>query len=169
MKFFKHPVVIVIEIVLMCFVWHLIGFSKGKNSHSDIIQKARVEWNEIYDRGIMAGERTGFNEGYAMCWNGLGMNWIGSRDRFQEFSKEYGNIHNTPWNSFSIEEKVTIAMYGGSGSKLEQEEIEEWASKYGIQKEAKDENNTEIEFLLPKKITTDIIGDFLKAENYGVK
>ena len=96
-----------------------------------LLNSGQIIARNHYDRGFQAGGRVGFEKGYIDCYNSLGMHWLGSYDRFREFSAEYGNLHNTPWGLLTIEEKVTIAMYGGSGSKLEPEEIEEWAGKYG--------------------------------------
>ncbi len=86
---------------------------------------------EMYDKGFKAGERQGYEAGYLNCYQGLGLQWLGSAQRFLGFQREYGSLHATPWEKFTIEEKFTIAMYGGSGSKLELEEIAEWAEKYG--------------------------------------
>lgn len=127
---------------------------------TDIIKEAyrqaEAHWHEVYSEGLDAGERMGFDKGYLSCWNGAGMNWLGSYNRFLEFSKEYGNIHNTPWDKFAIDEKAVIAMYGGSGSTLSVEELTEFIAKYGpanlrehysnllgnFEKEAKDEKDT---------------------------
>lgn len=69
---------------------------------------------------------------YALCQevNNLKQN-IWGKIWAKSKSLGYDNPHNTPWSEFTIEEKATIAMYGGSGSKLEPEEIDEWAGKYG--------------------------------------
>jgi len=88
--------------------------------------------NAMYWQGYKLGETEAFNMGYQICWNSFGMHWLGSRERFLGFQKEYGNIHNTPWDKFTIEEKCVIAMYGGSGSKLKGEELREFAGKYGV-------------------------------------
>ena len=95
------------------------------------ISFGQFQATKIYDNGFTSGERQGFEAGYINCYNGLGLQWLGSRQRFAEFSREYGNIHNTPWEKFTIEEKVTIAMYGGSGSTLEVKELAEFIANYG--------------------------------------
>ena len=100
----------------------------------DIIKEATTTYQEIYDGGFHAGLQEGFQVGYQHCWNGVGLKWFGSYERFGKFAQEYGSIHNTPWKEFTIEEKATIAMYGGSGSKLEQDEINEWVNKYGVKR-----------------------------------
>jgi len=97
-----------------------------------LLNSGQILARQHHDRGFKAGECIGFDKGYRECWNSLGMRWLGSHNRFLAFTKKYGMIHETPWQEFTIEEKVTIAMYGGSGSKLELEEIEEWANKYGV-------------------------------------
>ena len=86
----------------------------------------------INDAGYEEGEYKGNNDGFVNCYETLGMHWLGSRERFLGFQNEYGNIHNTPWDKFTIEEKCVIAMYGGSGSKLKGEELREFAGKYGV-------------------------------------
>lgn len=116
------------------FVEEFMGMTV-KDVIENIAEQTTLYWVEVHDKGVEAGKRTGFDKGYIACYNGLGMNWLGSHNRFMEFTKKYGNLHNTPWNELMIEEKFTIAMYGGSGSKLEPEEVEEWASKYGVKKE----------------------------------
>lgn len=108
-----------------------LGYQIGSTEMSKSTSEVAAEWSEVYDKGFEAGEIEGFDDGYANCWSGLAMNWLGSYGRFVGFTKRYGSIHETPWNEFVIEEKVTIAMYGGSGSKLEKAEVAEWAAKYG--------------------------------------
>lgn len=116
--------------IIVALLVGAIGVCSGFTLRGHIDAESN-RWLEIYDRGFKAGEEEGFKKGWAQSWDELGMHWIGSYSRFIGFVKEYGSIHNTLWSKFTIEEKVTIAMYGGSGSKLELEEIEEWSKKYG--------------------------------------
>ncbi len=150
-NFTKDTLKVIATMVVVVFTIGYIGYGfghiRGREAQrpieeirvTDIIEETIYQSGKIYDDGFDAGEQQGFQEGYATCYQGLGMNWLGHYKRFMDFQQEYGSIHNTPWAEFTIEEKVTIAMYGGSGSKLEPEEIEEWVGKYGIQKEAKGE------------------------------
>lgn len=84
MKFFKHPVVIIIEVLLIGSLWYLIGFDKGKKSQdpmkttvADIVKESATYWdeiwNEVYDKGFKAGEREGFDKGFLACHDSLGM------------------------------------------------------------------------------------------------
>ncbi len=114
------PHIVVVLVLLFAFVIGAIFTAVGT-------EKAK----RLYDKGHTVGEKLGFERGYVTCYNVLGLNWLGSRERFAGFAREYGSLHNTPWEKFTVEEKVVIAMYGGSGSKLEPEEIAEWARKYG--------------------------------------
>lgn len=131
--------IVIISCLLMVFMaGSVIGYNQGlksqdpmKNRVADIIEETVNQGNALYDKGFESGERRGFEEGYLNCYQGLGLQWLGSAQRFLGFQKEYGNLHNTPWEKFTIEEKVVIAMYGGSGSKLEPEEVTEWSKKYG--------------------------------------
>jgi len=94
------------------------------------ISFGQFQATKIYDNGLVAGKVMGFQEGYKVCWVQMGMQWIDSHQRFLGFTNQYGNIHNTPWDKFTIEEKTVIAMYGGSGSKLNENEIKEFEAKY---------------------------------------
>lgn len=95
-----------------------------------LIGEGRRQAVVLYNKGFVAGERVGFDNGFIACHNNLGMWWRDSAVRFNEFIKKYGSIHNTPWNELTIEEKAIIAMYGGSGSKLENNEIQEFKERY---------------------------------------
>lgn len=124
MKLTTFLLIMVIGAIAVCSGYTLRGHLDAESDR----------WLEIYDRGFKAGEKEGFTKGWSQSWRELGMHWIGSYSRFLAFVEENGSIHNTLWSKFTIEEKVVIAMYGGSGSKLEPEEIEEWSDKYGRDK-----------------------------------
>ena len=166
--------VVIVTVSIIGWIGFSIGYSRGlkpqdplKTRVSDIIEEMAKQGEGLYDKGVAAGERIGFDEGYRVCWNSLGMNWLGSYDRFREFSAEYGNLHNTPWEKFTLNQKVTIAMYGGSGSKLSQKETEEFISLYSESEFITPAFGANMDFILPKKLTTDPIGDFIN-ENYKV-
>ena len=91
--------------------------------------------NRCYDNGLQAGERIGFDKGFSTCYNELGIHWLASYNRFFIFAQEYGNIYNTPWAKFTDEEKIVIAMYGGSGSKLSKEVFGKLINKYGAKED----------------------------------
>ena len=112
-------------IILLCVVVLNVGMTIERKFGENI----RAE--RMYDKGFTAGKSDGFQEGYKSCWVTTGMSWIDPHQRFLGFSEEYGNIHNTPWDKFALEEKVVIAMYGGSGSKLNENEIKEFEERYG--------------------------------------
>lgn len=123
-KYFVWFICIWIVVVLGLFQ-NMVLISKVRK-----LAKGDVTSLMLYDKGFEAGEREGFGKGYLSCYNGFGMNWIGSYNRFIELSQKYGSIHDTPWDEFVLEEKAVICMYGGSGSKMNHREIQEWVDKY---------------------------------------
>ena len=59
MKFFKNPIVIVIEVLFVCFMWYRIGLSEGKNSQdpmkttvADIIAESVDQMMITYNNGF---------------------------------------------------------------------------------------------------------------------
>lgn len=134
----KKNIVAIICLVLSAAIIAYCGFVFGKRSQdpmktrvADIVAESITQMQATYDNGMDAGKRIGREEGQASMWDSLGMHWLGSRQRFVGFMKEYGSIHNTPWNKFKVEEKFVIAIYGGSGSKLDVNEFQEAMLKYG--------------------------------------
>lgn len=84
------------------------------------------EWQEVYDAGYSAGHRHGYNDAYN--------NYIviGAPNRgFNQLIKEYGSIHDTPWNRFTRRQKVYLCIYGSPGNKLSEENLEWFTSTFG--------------------------------------
>jgi len=113
-------------LIVICVVQNMVLLSMVKS-----LTKGDKESVILYNKGFEAGNARGFQEGYRVYFTSFPtMHWVELNNNFVDKIEKHGSIHNTPWNEFNLQEKVFIAMFGGSGSKLNEEEIKEFVNLY---------------------------------------
>jgi len=127
---------LILSIIVCIIIWTLVVLLWQKNDEKTSSKMREIDYYLVLSRDeVGALEVAKHNPGdiiHTLCIeiNRLRRFDVWEKIRQKSFVLGYDNVHNTPWNEFTIEEKVVIAMYGGSGSKLSKEEIEEFKRKY---------------------------------------
>lgn len=113
-------------IITACLIIGIIGCWAGYNLGSHIgYEKILIE-KEIavklaYEEGLQKG-MAGVKVEYGSPWHGI---WS------KALSLGYPSVHDTPWNEFTIQEKMFLCAYGSPGNSLSDEEIGEIKEVYG--------------------------------------
>ncbi len=84
-------------------------------------------WKEVYDKGVEAGHRTGYNDAYS----DYVMMMTNRNQRFAVFIERYGSIHDTPWKAFNTREQMFLCSYGSPGNKMDSEDLFKVFRKFG--------------------------------------
>lgn len=72
-----------------------------------------------------------FNDGFEVGYWECGMNGIVFGNRIADLQKEYGSMKDTPWNEFTIQEKMYLCAYGSPGNRMNHKDINQLILQYG--------------------------------------
>jgi len=79
-----------------------------------------IGWFAGYEQGEQKGYR------YAAADTDLAHCWLLAWSDISEKGREYGGVRNVPWDEWEIRDKLWLIAYGGSNSKMDKADIEEF-------------------------------------------
>jgi len=83
----------------------------------------------MVDRAWNKGREEGVGVGYNRCLQDYA-GPISIQTNIQFVGQRYGSIHNTPWDQWTIQQKMYLCAFGSSGNKFNDRDMQKIKEKY---------------------------------------